>query len=334
MNQPTITYKRDILHCFPSPYINECTISEIYPADNSDNLECIKFKEMGWQCISQIGLYKINDKVMFIPPESVIPFELSEILDITKYTSKGKIRVTNFRGNRSEGIIVPKDIIEPYIPYIMKWEDPPSISMQGEQLSPLEISLHMHKFYKMPNILNEPNTFNINEELFYSEKIHGTNWRVGKLPHPITEKIQLYVGSHEVVLKDSEKETVYWRATKQISDKLPEGILFFGEIYGKGIQHLTYGVSFGFKFFAAIKNGIYLNPDELMKICDKYDLPCVKFNKCKFNLEAIRKLSEGKSEYDNHIKEGCVFISGRNPERMAKCISFEYLTSKKRTERH
>ena len=50
---------------------------------------------------------------MFIPPDSVLPFELTELLGITKYTNKGRIRVTKLRGNRSEGVIVDKDVVEP-----------------------------------------------------------------------------------------------------------------------------------------------------------------------------------------------------------------------------
>jgi len=334
-----ITYERDIEHCTVSPYIKFVTISDVYNAINSDMLDCVKFDEIGWQAVSARGTRKVGDRVLFIPAESVLPFELGELLDVTKYLSKGRVRVTSLRGNRSEGIIVEEDVIGPYIPYIMKWEDLPSISMCGQQLAAAEISPYIHRFYKMPNILNEPKTFDVGETIHYSEKIHGTNWRVGILPHPVTEELMLYTGSHDVVLQLT-GENVYVRAATAVQENLPEGILFFGEIFGRGIQHLNYGTVFGYRFFAATRRGEYLPIDEFTQICKLHNLPYVELSKIIFtgDIEPIRQLSEGQSEYADHIKEGIVMVSDKYPERMAKCISFVYLENKngkrKRTERH
>jgi hypothetical protein len=168
-----ITYERNVDHCSPTTYAKIVTIKEISPAENSDFLEKITFEELGWNCLSRKRLHKVGGKVFFIPPESVLPFELSELLEVTKYLSKGKVRVTKLRGNRSEGIIVEYDKVKPYLPHIMKWEDLPSIHMQGDSLPSSDISLHFEKFYTMPNILNEPDTFAVNEKIYYSEKIHG-----------------------------------------------------------------------------------------------------------------------------------------------------------------
>lgn len=331
-----ITYQRDIEHCSVSPYIKEVTISEVTSASNSDNLEVIKFSDFGWQAVSQKGLRKVGQKVYFLPPETILPFELSEELEVTKYLSKGKLRVTALRGNRSEGLILEKHQIEKYLPYIMKWEDPPSIAMSGEALAAAEISPYMHRFYKMPNILNEVDTFQEGEEIYQSEKIHGTNFRVGILPHPQTEIRQLYFGSHDVVLKDT-VDTVYQQAAKKVVDKLPEDILFFGEIFGIGIQdkRMTYGVKFGVRFFAATRAGNYIPIDELIDICKTRDLPCVPFEKTVFqSINQIRELSEGASRYADHIKEGVVVVSAKHPEKMAKCIGFQYLELNGRKERH
>jgi len=334
---PVVTYQRDVEHCKPSPYILEVTVNYVAPAINSDNLDCVKFEELGWQAVALRNTMQVGQKVMFIPAESVLPYELGEALNVTTYLSKGRVRVTSLRGNRSEGLIVDRAIVERYLPYILKWEDPPNACMAGEALAASEISPHMHTFYKMPNILNEPNTFSVGEELLYSEKIHGTNWRVGKLPHPVTEKHQLYTGSHEVVFQDT-VQNIYLRAAKEVADRLPEGILFFGEIFGKGIQHLAYGTTFGYRFFAASRGGYYIPHTEFIEICSVCDLPFVPFGNITFkDLEQIRELSEGNSTYADHIREGAVFVSVRYPERMAKCLSFEYLKGKKgkkRTERH
>ena len=149
-----ITYARDQYdHCEISDQIREVTISTVEPAQNSDNLDNIRFEEVGWNIVSQKGLHHLGKKVVFIPPESLVPLEFSDLIGVTSYLSKGRVKVVRLRGNRSEGLIVNKDLVEPYIQYILKWVDLPSGSMGGDALALSEVNINFTKFYKMPNIL-------------------------------------------------------------------------------------------------------------------------------------------------------------------------------------
>jgi len=330
-----ITYERlQIDHCESSPYVKDVTIKNIKPAENSDFLELISFEEMGWQTVGKKNIYKVGQKVTFLPPDSVLPFELSEELEVTKYLSKGRIRVTRLRGNRSEGLIVEKEKIEPYLPYILKWEDLPTIQMGGETERMSNIPWEFEKFYKMPNILNEPKTFDDGEMISYSEKIHGTNVRCAILPHPETGEDTLYVGSHNIVLRES--ENIYWRMIKPLADKLPRNVVFFGEIYGRGIQHLHYDTEPKVIFFSAMVKGEYLFPLNFSDLCIERGLPFIDQHHMVFDdIEEIRRLADFPSEYTNkHEREGIVMVSCQNKGRMAKCIGFKYLEKKNRTERH
>lgn len=338
-----ITYQRDVSHCEVSLYVKMVTISKILPAQNSDFLDHVEFIEMGWNAIAKRDQYKVGDSVMFIPPDSVLPFELSEILNITNYTSKGRIRITRLRGNRSEGLIVDKDLVAPWIPYIMKWEDPPSVHFRGDSVPRVACPNDFLVFYKMPNILNEPFTFGVGERVVHSEKIHGTNSRFGVFKNPETDEYTDYVGSHNVVLKESD-DNVYWRAyNKFFRGKIPSDLVFFGEVYGKNIQHLDYGENdIAAIVFAVMKNGEYLSPVVVTEICNKYNLPVVKFHEFVYDdIESVRVLADAPSEMtDNHHREGIVMVSIDSPNRMAKCIGETYWTQnqgkhkKKRTERH
>ena len=337
-----ITYERKELdHCEVSKRVRDVTVRYVKPAENSDRLEKIYLMEVGWQCISQKGLYEIGDEAMLIPPDSVLPFELGEELNITNYLSKGRLRVTRFRGNRSEGLLVDKERLEKYLPYILKWEDKPTINMSGEMESYNRIPHEFYKYIKMENFLNVPYMFDVGEEIYYSEKYHGTNTRMAAMPNPETNLYKHYVGSHNVVLRET-KNNLYWKAfNKYIRDKIPTDMLFFGEIFGPGIQHLTYGrKEFDILLFGAMKNGEYLSVPKFIEVCDYNGLPRVNFHKTIFDTEEqLRNLADLPSEAtDKHIREGIVVISAERPESIAKVISFDYLTSKKikkkRTERH
>lgn len=329
------SYERDIGHCSPSEYVKEVTIKSVTPAQNSDFLDSIEFMEMGWCAIAKRGEHKAGESVMFIPAESVLPIELSELLGVTKYLAKGKVRVTRLRGNRSEGLIVPADAVELFIPAIMKWEDKPTVRMMGDAKSLIEVNVNFEKFYHMPNILNEPFTFEVGEKIVYSEKIHGTNTRMGILPNPVTEEAELYVGSHNVVLKEVESN-IYWQAARRHENLLKPGIVFYGEIYGEGIQHFHYDEKVPtIVFFSASVKGTYLLPRDFMLLCDNHMLPRVKFHSTEFkDIEQLRELAEEPSELTkSHGREGIVICSAERPGRMAKCISFKYLAKKNRTER-
>ena len=335
-----ITYERETGHCEKSPYIKEVTIKTVEPAENSDNLDKVTFLEMGWDAITRRGDYNSGNKVMFIPPESVLPLELSEKLGITNYLSKGRVRVTKLRGNRSEGLIVDRDIVEPYIPFILKWEDLPSVHMGGELLSPSEISIDFLKFYKMPNILNEPDTFEIGEKLSCSEKIHGSSFRFGRLLHPVSNEFADYVGSHNTVLKEPEEagKNVYWDVFRKVlQGKIPTGIVLFGEIFGLGIQHLSYDRKKpDVLLFAAMFRREYIDKIGFVALCKTKNLPYIPTTYINFeSIEQVRELAESPSDLTkSHGREGIVLTSLERPDRMAKCISFKYLIGRNRKERH
>lgn len=332
-----VVYKRDVGHCEVSQYVKLVTIKTVTPANNSDKLDAITFKEMGWCTVYQRGVYKPGDRVMFIPAESVLPFELSEKLGITKHLSNGRIRPIKLRGNRSEGIIEKADIIEPYISNILQWEDKPTMAMGGTQLPEHLIHPYFNKYYKMPNILNEPYIFHPGEKIYYSEKIHGINSRFAKLKGIKTGKYMSYVGSHNRVLEESQN-SLYWNVyRKLLADKIPEDIVFYGEIFGKGIQDLHYDRNDpDVLIFAATLKGYYMNATALQILCDKHDIPHVNFHLDKFvSVEKLRRIADTPSEYTtSHIREGIVIASANRAEKMAKCKGDTYMGRSNQTERH
>jgi RNA ligase (TIGR02306 family) len=333
-----VTYERDCAHCSPSTTVREVTVKAVLPAENSDNLERVLLEEVGWECVETKGRRTPGEKMLFIPPESVLPLEMSDALNVTNYLSKGKVKAIKLRGNRSEGLLVDKATAEPFLAYVLQWEDLPSVSMKGIQMTNREVPImEFPSFYKIPNLLNEPDIFKPGEDVVVSEKLHGTNSRFGVHRHPDTGEYQLYVGSHNLVLKETE-DNLYWKAVRKNIDaaKLPKDHTFYGECTGRGIQHFHYGEDLMLRVFAVLCNGRYLSVDETVSLCEECGIAHVAFHKRLFaDIETARAWAEEPSEYtDRHGREGIVIREASGPVKFAKVLSGSYLAGKNRTERH
>ena len=120
---------------------------------------------------------------------------------------------------------------------------------------------------------------------------------------------------------------------------IPNDIIFYGEIFGWGIQHLHYDRKEpDILFFHSSTKGNYRPVGDLLLDCLEYHLalPCVNFHQIEFkDIEQTRELSELPSEYTkSHHREGIVLISKDRPNVMAKVIGTTYLSGRKKTERH
>ncbi len=213
------------------------------------------------------------------------------------------------------------------------------------------------------NINNYPDIFNDGEEVVITEKIHGTNVRYANLS---VDKIKIFnfcikkqktefcFGSHKVQLRGNYGkncwygEDVYGRIAERLNlaEKLTKGYIFYGEIYGKGIQDLTYGLDdIDVRFFDIkdTRTGRYLNYAEFRKICIELELKTVPLlYEGRFSKDILKLCTEGKSivnTENNNISEGCVVKpvierSARIGRVILKSINEEYLLRRKGTEFH
>lgn len=82
-------------------------ISEIIPHPEADRLDLAKI--LGFQCVTQKGLYQGGEKIVYIRPDSVLPEE-PWTDDYRKYSPK-RIKAVKLRNRWSEGIICPMNIL-------------------------------------------------------------------------------------------------------------------------------------------------------------------------------------------------------------------------------
>ena len=186
---------------------------------------------------------------------------------------------------------------------IYKYEPPiKQITLGGGRKIRYQDNPNFHVYYKFPNIKNVPEMFTEDNIVEVTRKIHGTNARYGivkKKKLSLIDRIKLFFGnpwieyefvygSHNVE-KGSDSQGYYstdvWKEIAEkynIKEKLweyvktfdfhPEllgnGVILYGEIFGKGIQK---GYEYGldeilFAGFDVKVNDQYLSPEEAFNV--------------------------------------------------------------------
>ena len=310
---------------------------------------------LGWQMVVPRGIYADGDKVVYFPPDTLIPAEWADLWGIRTYL-KGKrndrVGRVNLRGEPSFGLAVrpPEEQDWPVGTNVAeffgatKFEPPIRLSVGDAAPShPL-----FHKYTDMENLRNYPQALEKGEEVVCTEKIHGTNCRVG-----LVEGEEM-AGSMELrrARRDEDKlaTNTYWFpwTLAGVSDlihaladrKHAAQIILFGEVYGGSIQSLHYGVpkggGLGFRAFDILVGGDYLTYDEFAACCGEFGVETAPLlYRGPFSLANVRVASAGATDLDDtHMREGTVVRPVRERTHpdvgrlILKYLSDEYLLSK------
>ena len=167
--------------------VEVCKVDEVKKHPTADRMCICKVK--GWivcagrDPVTGKNEFEPGDAAIYIPPDCVLPVELSDRLNVTKYLSNGRVRVARLRSQPSYGFIspVPKDKDWPVgtnvaeLLGITKWE-PPLECSDGDAERPHP---GFHKYTDIENYRNFPALLKDGEEVIFTEKIHGKNARVG-----------------------------------------------------------------------------------------------------------------------------------------------------------
>lgn len=348
-------------------------INNLVKHPNADTLYVATIK--GWPCIVKEGQFSVGNLAVYIPIDSVIPDELADKYNL-EYLKKGnRVRTIKLRGVISQGLLLTlpegvnwkegRDVAKEM--GVTKWEPPaPSYQRPGQGNRTIKNpNPNFRKYTNIEHIKNYPDMFENGEEIIITEKIHGTNWRAANIqadPKTWWEKIkanfrgnyEFIVGSHNVQLgrglkgflkarKSYYGSDIYSTMAKKldIESILPKGYALYGELYGEGIQDLTYGQrGHNIAFFDLMIDGEYADYSVFEKFCKDHDLPMVPvLYRGPYFSGVIEKYTDGKSViYPSQIREGIVIKPAKNTihprvgRKILKSVSNKYLLRKNGTE--
>jgi RNA ligase (TIGR02306 family) len=320
------------------------TIDSICAHPNADRLEIAHI--LGTQTIVGKGEFQLGDKVIFFPPDILIPPDVSESFNVKKYlkhalwedadgsVTKCQCRVAacRLRGIPSYGFAaaVPDNL--PPIPAFetdltdyyraVKYEPPVKLTMSGDVMAEppnFQRYTSIEHFYRYPHVLKSGTTVRV------TEKTHGTNCRLGSLN--IDGLDGFICGSHRTAQKERNVKgnpSLYWEPLNSDAkiqtalQKLSQygDVIIYGEIFGPGIQDMDYGIrpgKIGFRVFDIAINGRYMNWQELHTTCIGYGLqlmPLIYLGP--FDPSLIEEWTNGPTLLSDRVKakfkgrEGCV----------------------------
>ena len=326
---------------------------------NADRLDIAQLDGLMWECIVGKGDHEIGDEVIYIPPDSILPEKIITDFKID-YLKKGeRVRSVKLRKVISHGLILPNFInakvgenvaeklgITKHIP------GTPPVKIRGRIRK--KFNSNFHKYSDIENLRNYPNVFKEGEPVIIMEKIHGMNFRAGWVQREERgifkwlkrifniDTYEFIIGSHNVQYKEGTDNVFTVMAKKyDLKNKIPKGLVFYGEIYGKKIQDLEYGLKeIRIVFFDIKKGDRYLDCLKARDILYDTGLPSLETLSTVFHIDFIKKLSEDKSGMPeaNHIKEGVIIRplkeewNNRIGRKILKYKSDAYLARKGGTE--
>jgi RNA ligase (TIGR02306 family) len=193
----------------------------VFPHPNADQLELVKLGS--YQCVSQKGLYRNGDTVVFAPEKSVLPENLAELFKAyLKGKEKNRVGTVRLRGELSMGVVLPLDQVDPddKLPLdvdiseqlgIYKYEPPIPQHLAGEVEVLKTLSSKIQHDCEQFSIYADQ--FVEGELVYLFEKIHGTQGVFIQHSDGTQQVSSKGLFKRDLCLKESDNNT-YWRAAK------------------------------------------------------------------------------------------------------------------------
>ncbi len=138
-----------------------------------------------------------------------------------------------------------------------------------------------HTYTNIQHAYNNASAFVVGTMVRITEKIHGTNSRVGLVTDNGPE---FMCGTHHRRVKEASngRLSLYWTPlTQDMKDMLTfisranDDVIVFGEIYGRKIQKMDYGCTGGYRVFDISVNGKYLDWQDVYTYCGLFGIETV-----------------------------------------------------------
>jgi len=236
-------------------------VNEVNHHPDADRLDVVQV--LGYQVITGRDNFKVGDSAIYFPPDMLIPNSIAVDLGVDTYLkhavypgdigkSQCRVGACRLRGLPSHGFLIPT----PDWAADMEFGTDVTNDFCGKKYEPPvrqgcgdveRESGNFPQYTSIENIQRYGDRIEEGTEVVITEKIHGTNVRMGYVQDDTPEGPvwNFAAGSHKVRRKEG--SGLYWKfMTEEIKHLLMElhnislgaSIIVYGEIFGTGIQDL------------------------------------------------------------------------------------------------
>jgi RNA ligase (TIGR02306 family) len=312
--------------------VEVCEILGIQPHNNADALELATVQ--GWQMCVKKGAHQAGDAVVYFEQGTVLSREVADRLQVGQYLSEktdingDRVLVVHrikLRGEPSFGLVVLPEVGMAISDDVAEFYGatkyyPPVKATAGDSAGE---DPDFPRYTDLENMRSYTNLLETGEPVVATEKIHGTNCRVGYVWAPAGERPTLMAGSRTLRRKEPVDSNLWATNTYWFPHTLPgvknlladleslghRQVVLYGEVYGQGVQAYTYGEKrLNFQAFDLMVDGKFVNHRILQELGDRHQVPIVPLiYEGAFSLEAIKAVSDGASLVGGtHGREGVV----------------------------
>ena len=313
-------------------------IEQVFSHPNADSLELVKV--LGFQCVVPKNMYKNNDMIIFIQPDSVLPKkDHSWAAEFLKYAPT-RVKAIKLRGEWSEGLIIPVNTLYNIdikiglevsdILGITHYESTNSIIEKEGIIGQLAYNIPKTDEERFENLRKTLITY-YGQKVDVTLKIDGQSWSVFYIlnkENPDNDEFGITGRKvrYDINLKNNyTNHIVRYDIHNKLRDycrKYNVSICLRGESYGKGIQKMKNNPHSdkepGLAIFSVflIDQRQYANKGEkhyFVDLCKELNLPMVDMIEENVELtpELLTKYSSELKKLNNQPFEGVV-IKGSN----------------------
>lgn len=346
--------------------------AEVLTVHEHPGADALELAQVGlYRAVVAKGAYRTGDAAVYIPEQSVLPAGLIAELGLTGRLAGAdhdRVKAIRLRGELSQGLVCrPKALADvdlvraaedgtdfAEVLGITKWVPPVPPTMDGE----VESAPDLLPWVDIENIQRYPEIFTPGEPVVLTEKLHGTacllTYAAGDDRVYVSSK---GFGGRSLALREDPRN-LYWRAVRahgvaeaaaELAARLgARRVGVFGEVYGAGVQDLTYGAdgrrdSLGYAVFdvSAEIDGRVRWLDAAQELEGRLPLVPRLFSG-PYDGERVLEIASGRetvSGRELHLREGVVIrpaVERHSPvtggRAIAKAVSPAYLTRKGGTE--
>ncbi len=309
-------------------------IEDVRPHPNADALELATVG--GWQVIIKKDTYRDGDAIVYFEQGVILPREIAESLGVVNYLANRTdmngekvlvIHRVRLRGEPSFGLVIAAepgmnvgdDVAEHYS---ARKYFPPVRTTAGDSLGSHP---HFPSYTEIENLRSYPGILADDEEVIVTEKIHGTNCRVGFVAESVDGQRTLVrmAGSKGLRRKEPAEPDLlatntYWfpftlpgveTLLRELFEQGHNRAVLYGEVFGQGIQSYAYSQpGIAFRGFDLLRGSSFADYDEFLELCQRHAVPTVPLvERGPFSLAQVKRLSDGDSLVGGkHGREGVV----------------------------